>query len=516
MRKKRRSRGSKQGGAGAASPPGQPQDMNSGGQNPIDGEKKKLIENLVAAFGSVSFQEAAAALKEAKGDANKAADILAETYLVEESGSTSSSGFWTSSSGSSVGASTSSGSSSSSEASADANVSGNGARNQKCRAKKVVAVAGTVSTMLGKDYVRSVQKRTSLKSKGFNEGSWSEAEQFLWSMLGEESELSMDVVSDVLCGCGYDVQKALNILLELTSSLAMQSQLGKSDANINGDSFDDDFWGSTDRTSDSASHSSETELRENEGYKEHFGRSHLQVLTGNYTSPAKSPVFDPELSQQVLASLFNMPTPKSAEREPNSMNWSNIVRKMTSLGQGIEASAVETAMEYSSAKGDDYQVLRQNAKQHWESMKLCYTKAASAFSNGNKDYATYMSEQGRKHNMIARESEEKASRDIFESRNKGIENVITIDLHGQHVKQAMRLLKLHLLFGAYVRSVRSFRVITGCGSHGLGKSKLKQSVVNLLEREGITWAEENRGSLLVRLDQQKEFSFLDSDDECDD
>lgn len=29
--------------------------------------------------------------------------------------------------------------------------------------------------------------------------------------------------------------------------------------------------------------------------------------------------------------------------------------------------------------------------------------------------------------------------------------MITIDLHGQHVKQAMRLLKLHLLFGAYVR-----------------------------------------------------------------
>lgn len=36
-------------------------------------------------------------------------------------------------------------------------------------------------------------------------------------------------------------------------------------------------------------------------------------------------------------------------------------------------------------------------------------------------------------------------------RNKSIENVITIDLHGQHVRQALRLLKVHLLFGAYVR-----------------------------------------------------------------
>lgn len=95
--------------------------------------------------------------------------------------------------------------------------------------------------------------------------------------------------------------------------------------------------------------------------------------------------------------------------------------------------------------------------------------------------------------------------DYMTCRNKNIENVITIDLHGQHVKQGMKLLKLHLLFGAYVRckhlicllitfrwqiyiiiiyilfrvydvAVRLFRVITGCGSHGLGKSKLKQSV----------------------------------------
>lgn len=64
-------------------------------------------------------------------------------------------------------------------------------------------------------------------------------------------------------------------------------------------------------------------------------RSYFQVFAGIENYSSKSPGhMEPELSQQVLESLFNMPTPKSAEREPNSMNWRNIVKKMTSLRQG--------------------------------------------------------------------------------------------------------------------------------------------------------------------------------------
>lgn len=157
--------------------------------------------------------------------------------------------------------------------------------------------------------------------------------------------------------------------------------------------------------------------------------------------------------------------------------------------------------------------------------------------------------QGKLQSKVAQVADEKASQDIFEARsehlknkanqsflvaispllfnftiwtklsleicrNKSIKNVITIDLHGQHVKHAIRLLKIHLLFGVYMPcknllqplisivlvflalmpnefylvsscycilfvfciAVKFLRVITGCGSHGVGKSKLKQSV----------------------------------------
>lgn len=45
-----------------------------------------------------------------------------------------------------------------------------------------------------------------------------DAEQFLCSMFGDESEISLGVVKDVLGQCGYEVEKALDALLELSSS----------------------------------------------------------------------------------------------------------------------------------------------------------------------------------------------------------------------------------------------------------------------------------------------------------
>lgn len=39
--------------------------------------------------------------------------------------------------------------------------------------------------------------------------------------------------------------------------------------------------------------------------------------------------------------------------------------------------------------------------------------------------------------------------------------------------------------------------------------------INLLKKEGIRWREENRGVLLIWLDEQTEFSFLNSDSDIE-
>ncbi|KAL8525761.1 hypothetical protein ACS0TY_015121 [Phlomoides rotata] len=471
--------------------------------------EQKALKELLEAFSSVSLEEAASAYREAGKDPNRAADILCKRAVMEDQSAASSTSGGNYEVGSCSGSST--------NASEVFGVARNflevefKEKSKPKKMKKVIASAGTVSTMLGKDYVRSIPKK---KSSKFHEQNWSkeEAEQFLCSMLGDDCELNLAVVSDVLCQCGYNLDKALDVLLDLSaSSVEQHSDYYESTSREDSQYLLDPNSCVGDRTSDSTSNSSDVELQDNvwlagNPFRIDFkasesSGSHHSTETGN-------------LESELLKSLFNMPTPKAAEKEPNTMNWRNIVKKMTSLGQRFENSDSEQG-KLIHDKGNEYQVLRGAAHQHWDSMKSYYQNAVTAFSNGEKEYASYLSGQGRLQNKMAREADEKASRDIFTARNKSIENVITIDLHGQHIKQAMKLLKLHLLFGAYVRSVKSFRVITGCGSHGVGKSKLKNSVVNLLQHEGISWSEENRGTLLVRLDGQTDFSFLDSGSESD-
>ncbi|KAK1412757.1 hypothetical protein QVD17_34254 [Tagetes erecta] len=380
------------------------------------------------------------------------------------------------------------------------------------KSNRVVAATGMVSTVLGKGYVpSSSRKRVGMKMKGFGDGgvSHEDAEQFLCSMLSDDCELGMDLVKDVLCQSGYDVEKALDILLELTapsSSIGQHQNIDVKSKDIRSTLESSDSL--TDRTSVLAS-SSETDPDMSFNRRNYF-----EVLAGCGPDPPPVTKNTFELTHEVLESLFN--APRSSKHEPGSMNWRNVVKKMESLGQKLDNPSDDPVKkQHIPAKGDDYQDYRNTATQHWDSMKSYYHKAASAYADGKREYAAYLSDQGRICNEKARQADEKASQDIFNSRNKDIENVITIDLHGQHVKQGMKLLKLHLLFGAYVRSVRLFRVITGCGSHGLGKSKLKQSVVNLLESENIEWKEENRGTLLIKLNGQREFSFLDSGSDTD-
>ncbi|XP_050378266.1 SMR domain-containing protein At5g58720-like [Argentina anserina] len=272
-----------------------------------------------------------------------------------------------------------------------------------------------------------------------------EAEQFLWSMLGDESELNLGVVRDVLFQCGYEVEKALDAFLELSSSSSSETWYCVGDTH----------------------------------------HSYVEVLAGSTSGTHRCTNTD-DISQMVVESFFNKSKRRRTEKEPRTIN-----SRKKSVKQ------VQDSLDV--AKGAEYDAYRGSAKQHWQSVTSHYQKAANAYSSGSRAYAGYLSEQAKVKAKLAREADEKASQEIFKARNKdkGVENdVMTIDLHGQHVKQAMRLLKLHLADGAKEQSLRRLRVITGCGAR---KSILKQSVIRLVQNEGIKWREENPGAVVIKL-----------------
>nr|XP_029119112.1 SMR domain-containing protein At5g58720 isoform X2 [Elaeis guineensis] len=434
-------------------------------------EERRALDWLMDAFASVSLDQVKSAFREAGGDPYKAAGILGAH--LEDPGEGSA-------------------------ASPATNGAKKGLRGSR-KQKRVAAATGMISDVIGKGYLKPSafcgegRRRSdgSVEAKGAVKRLYGveEAEEFLYSMLGESSELGMGVVKDVL-----------GIYTELSSNNHSEK---------NRSSFQ-----STDKTSESTYHPSEKEhdLLQYVGYD---CRDYKKVCTeSEVPPPSRLERTEPDLQQKVLQSLFN--TPDHPKYEPNLMNWKKVVEKVESFGQGLEfcsPSVTDTQQKGKNGKEDTYQVFRSGARKHWEMMRSYYQQASIAYSRGERDHAYHLSEKGKFYRDLAREADEKAGREIFEARNRDIKNIVTIDLHGQHVKQASRLLKLHLLLFVYIPSVHFLKVITGRGVDGVGngKGKLKQMVLGLAEKEGIKWREENAGAIVLHIDGLKEYGFMDCD-----
>lgn len=149
-------------------------------------DEESMVNTLSETFSLASLDDAVSAYRELNVDPERAAysaeDPSTSSSYGSSSGSGSSEGFVETGYVQNV-------------------VNGKGLRGSKY--KKIVAATGTISTVLGKDYVKASPCPRSgwAKSRGFSNGVVEEedAEQFLSSMLGDECDLSMAVVRDVLC-----------------------------------------------------------------------------------------------------------------------------------------------------------------------------------------------------------------------------------------------------------------------------------------------------------------------------
>ncbi|XP_022715887.1 putative nuclear RNA export factor SDE5 [Durio zibethinus] len=481
--------------------------MEVSGLNGLQCDEEKALNSLLDAFGSAfSLKDIASAYCEAGQNADLAGEILYEMQ-----GSTSS-----------VAADASN-----DEVKNDETLEsscGNNSQNY-CQAngdlrapkQKVRPVSGgTVSSMLGKGYMKSVPlangsypgtkplkvdsqevPMSGLWGEGLKSSSLKEdhlhkdMEDFLFKMLGEGFRLDRDVIRQVLDSCGYDMQKSMEKLLDQSAvSLDKESKfLGESSKKTN----------DMHPRAEGPSQEKNRVLSANGGGRQQRDRNDIQ--------------------KEVLTALFNGP-----ERfDEFSRRRMRSAKRPIALGELVEGPPIDYTAEQKvdrvhsqedkkddEGEEDSFQVLRRAVKEYRGIMKEYYKAAVDAFAKGDQDLANRLLEEGQFFREKGRKADEESNQKIFETRNSEAEEEMLLDLHDHGAKEAIHLLKCHLSSLAGIPSFKYLKVIVETNEEDSSKGSRRRLVIKLLEKESIDWSEgETSGVVLIRLDNinPKRLSF---------
>ncbi|KAL7216817.1 hypothetical protein ACSBR1_028692 [Camellia fascicularis] len=482
-------------------------------------DDKRDLEQLLDAFGSmVSLEDIASAYCQAGRNICDAGEILCNLQQSTSSASTYAS------------KDESEGLSLSSELSDDIllDKSNFPERNSIASKQKKCSVSmGTVSSVIGKEYAQSrpsrsescrVNKPLKLNSEELPiseicgekvppnmttiKSMHKDIEEFLFKMLGDGFQLDMKIIQEVLGRCGYDVERSMEKLLDLSAST-----LEKSD-DVSGIVVQKPMEKYSDTESlscqekpqciDSARSGKAKFMSRNESTKSHKDRYDLQ--------------------REVLEALFNGPERFEEQKrivpvkdDRRSRGFGRVVveplRDTTTEHKTAIAKLLVNEEDENEEDEDSYQVLRKAVKEHWITMKEYYTASVDAFAKGDPVRAYKLLEEGNFFKGKAREADEKSAQKFLETRR---EDEMSLDLHEYDPKEAIRLLKVHLTSLSGISSIRYLKVIVGADNEDTKEGARKRLILKLLEKESIKWSEEANGrTIVIRLDEinPKHLSF---------
>ncbi|XP_028085324.1 putative nuclear RNA export factor SDE5 isoform X2 [Camellia sinensis] len=483
-------------------------------------DDKRDLELLLDAFGSmVSLEDIASAYCQAGRNICDAGEILCNLQ-----GSTSSASTYASKD-------ESKGLSLSSELSDDIllDESNFPERNSIASKQKKCSVSmGTVSSVIGKEYAqsrpsRSVSCRVN-KALKLNSGELpiseiceekvppnmttiksmhKDIEEFLFKMLGDGFQLDMKIIQEVLGRCGYDVERSMEKLLDLSAST-----LEKSD-DVSGILVQKPM----EKYSDTESISCQEKLQCIDSARS--GKA--KFISRNESTKSHKDRYD--LQREVLEALFNVP--ERFEEEPKRNFPVKDDRRSRGFGRVVVEPLRDTTTEHKTAIAkllvneedeneedeDSYQVLRKAVKEHWITMKEYYKASVDAFAKGDPVRAYKLLEEGNFFKEKAREADEKSAQKFLETRR---EDEMSLDLHEYDPKEAIRLLRVHLTSLSGISSIRYLKVIVGADTEDSKEAARKRLILKLLEKESIKWSEEANGrAIVIRLDEinPKHLSF---------
>ncbi|KAL2472829.1 silencing defective 5 [Forsythia ovata] len=397
--------------------------------------------------------------------------------------------------------------------------------------KKCSASTGSVSCVIGREYSRhrSVPNVSCMKTKPVKLNSkdfpvseiWDESvesdstarsetmhdnvEQFLFKMLGDGFQLEMDVIQNVIGQCGYDMQMSMDKLLDLSAST-----LEKKDDIIGIDAH---------KRMGNDPEPEDIPFRGQPPHIDFCGRSSASITTGSELQLPRREKEKHDLQKEVLHALFN--APERIEEKQERIRPIRGDRRRTPYGRFVVNPPEETSLEnitfitrrQVSEKSDEngensYEDLREAVKEYWVAMKEYYKAAVDAFTEKDHEKAQKFLEKGHFFMKKAREADEISAQKLLEKSCAAEE--ISLNYYIFEPKEAVHMLRLHLLTFSGLPSVQHLKVIVGTNDKDAKEGLRKRMIIKLLNRESIQWTEDESGQIIaIRVDEinPEELSF---------
>ncbi|CAN1175480.1 Putative nuclear RNA export factor SDE5 [Linum perenne] len=373
--------------------------------------------------------------------------------------------------------------------------------------------AGTVSSFLGKDYIKSkpvangsslVRKPLKLdanewlvsddgeqkgeQSQPVNENMQESMEDFLFKMLGNGFQMDREVIRGVLDKCGYNMQECMENLIDLSENMSVKD--------------DKHLHETTDKLSKVSLKTEGSCVSENQPLD--CSGSELALQKRN------------DLQKEVLAALFTAPEryeepPRRIVRPPRrgylhasrEVVWKPPGEVISSKPIAAQAlNGVDDVAAEAGEEDDEYQRLRRIVVECRVTMKEYYRSAVEAFTREEYEKADRLMEKGQFFHSKAQQADEESSNKLFETKYAETEDQVKLDLHEHDAKDAIRTLKIHLSKLSGISSIKYLKVIVETDEEDVTKGKRKRTLKKFLDRESISWTEDEGrpGIVMVRVD----------------
>ncbi|TYJ48508.1 hypothetical protein E1A91_A01G067400v1 [Gossypium mustelinum] len=484
--------------------------------NPNEAALKELLD----AFGSkFSLEEIATAYYEAKGNVSITADIL----YARNNGRTSKEAVDTYENKSAAANTTSMKllSGWESETAASPKYTSSNLNSEALKSKRGSVSMGSVSSLIGKNYVKprpsrmdslNTTKPVKIDSKEFpasliwneeapscrttrNNTKNGDLEKFLFEMLGDGFQLDKSVIQEVLDCCGFDVDKSMDKLLDMSASTLEKSDdvIGIAAEKITGSCLDQTFL-----------------IREKLQSKDFSQSEEATPMIRNSKRSPRGNQDKAALEKEILQTLFTVPERSGEATKRN--NAVREVRRSKALGELVTEPLKDTDISFPTVvemlkvpkdvedrphdNENTYDSLRQAVKEYWLTMKEYYKSAAEAYTNSDKARATELMEIGHFFNKRAREADEKSSAKMLES-SCSDEEIMSLDLRDFEPKEALSLLRTHLSSISGIPTFKYLRIIVGTIEEDTKKGARRRLIMRQLEKESIKWTEEENGRIIL-------------------